>query len=100
MSGRSPEVHVRTWQAAYRGQVPDKFLDELSIDRRTTVWRQVIADSERPVNQIFVLEENERVVGFAHVMPSRDDDAGEGVGELTAIYVFPARWRPEAAACC
>jgi GNAT superfamily N-acetyltransferase len=31
-------------------------------------------------------------VGFAHVAPSRDDDAEEDVGELTAIYVLPDVW--------
>lgn len=87
------EVHVRTWQAAYRGQVPDKFLDELSIARRTGMWRRIIDDSHPPANQAFVLEENQRVVGFAHVTPSRDHDADGDVGELTAIYVLRESWR-------
>jgi hypothetical protein len=39
------DVHVRTWQAAYRGQVPDAFLDGLSIERRTQAWSQIIAQS-------------------------------------------------------
>ena len=87
------EVHVRTWQVAYRGQVPDEFLDELSIAPRIAVWRSVLADPQPPANQAFVLEEDQRVVGFAHVMPSRDNDAGADAGELTAIYVDPQRWR-------
>ena len=28
------EVHVRSWQAAYKGQVPNDFLDNLSVERR------------------------------------------------------------------
>jgi GNAT superfamily N-acetyltransferase len=87
------EVHVRTWQAAYRGQVPDEFLDELPIAPRIALWRSVIVDLQPPVSQAFVLEEDQRVVGFAHVIPSRDKDAGDDVGELTAIYVDPKRWR-------
>ena len=33
------------------------------------------------------------MVGFAHVMPSRDNDAGDDVGEVTANYVEPKWWR-------
>jgi GNAT superfamily N-acetyltransferase len=32
------------------------------------------------------------VVGLVHVCPSRDEDAGEDVGEVTAIYVSPELW--------
>jgi GNAT superfamily N-acetyltransferase len=85
------EVHVRTWQAAYRGQVPDAFLDSLSIERRTRGWSQIIAQSAPPA-EAFVLEDDGQVVGFAHIAPSRDDDADENVGELTAIYVSRAFW--------
>ena len=30
------EVHVRSWQAAYRGQIPDSVLAGLSVDARAT----------------------------------------------------------------
>lgn len=39
--GRIAEVHVRTWQVAYRGQVPDEYLDSLSIEDRHTAWLQI-----------------------------------------------------------
>jgi GNAT superfamily N-acetyltransferase len=32
------------------------------------------------------------VVGFAHIAPSRDEDASGHVGELTAIYVCRTFW--------
>ncbi len=85
-------VHVQTWQAAYRGQVPDEFLDALSVDRRTESWRRIIVESALPTKGAFVLERDGRVVGFAHVAPSRDDDAQREVGELTAIYLLPEFW--------
>jgi len=28
-------VHIGTWQAAYRGLVPDEYLDSLKIEERT-----------------------------------------------------------------
>ncbi len=85
-------VHVRTWQVAYRGQIPDAVLDGLSVDRRTASWSQIIAGSSHPASCAFVLEEDGEVCGFAHFAPSRDDDADENVGELTAIYVAPEYW--------
>ncbi len=86
------EVHVRTWQAAYRGQVPDAVLDGLSVERRASSWLQIISESTTPANSTFVLEDRGEVCGFAHVMASRDEDANEKVGELTAIYVAPELW--------
>ena len=80
-------VHVGSWQAAYRGQVPDDFLDSLSVERRTAVWREILAGSELPRSGVFVLEDNGRVVGFPHICPSRDDDASPDVGEVSSIYL-------------
>lgn len=82
---------MRTWQAAYRDQVPDAVLDNLSIERRTQGWSQIIAQSAPPAGA-FVLEDEGEVVGFAHIARSRDEDAGRQVGELTAIYVSQAFW--------
>lgn len=82
------EVHVRTWQDAYRGILPDDFLDALDVDRRVEAYEQrgVLTDDERPV---YVLEEGGLIVGFANVGPSNDEP---GVGELCAIYVSSAHW--------
>ena len=33
------EVHVRTWQEAYRGIVPDAVLDALDVDDRERRWK-------------------------------------------------------------
>ena len=31
-------VHVRAWQAAYRGVMPDEYLDGLEIGDRVAMW--------------------------------------------------------------
>jgi hypothetical protein len=33
-------IHVRAWQWAYRGLIPDAFLDSLSVEARETSWRR------------------------------------------------------------
>ena len=85
------EVHVRTWQVAYRGQVPDDYLDSLSVDDRAERWKEILADLE-PRAEVLVAEDGGVVVGFASTLKSRDADAAPGTGELAALYVSPARW--------
>lgn len=81
-------VHVGTWRDAYRGIVPDEFLDGLDVAQRIEAYREhrVLDDPERP---LFVAETDERIVGFVNLGPSRDEDAA---GELYAIYVMAERW--------
>ncbi len=88
------EVHVATWRVAYRGQVPDAYLDGLSVDRRISAWTDIVSATSWPATGVFVAEDDSgNVVGFAHISASRDDDAGPEVGEVTSIYVAPDAWR-------
>jgi L-amino acid N-acyltransferase YncA len=80
------EVHVGSWRHAYRGLLPDGFLDRLSVDEREASWREAFRDRGAGV---FVAEDAGRVIGFASFGPSRDGDAGPEVGEIPAIYVDP-----------
>ncbi len=85
-------VHVRSWQVAYRGVVPDAILEGLSVEQREKAWRQLLrADSG---GFTLVADRGAEVVGFCSMAtPSRDDDAGEATCEVGAIYVEPAVWR-------
>lgn len=85
-------VHVRTWQVAYRGLVPDELLDGLSVAERETVWREALAGEQRPT--VYVATSDEVVAGFCAVgTPTRDAGADGRVAEIGAIYVDPAVWR-------
>lgn len=84
------EVHVASWRHAYRGLLPDDYLEKLSVDEREAQRLDWFADP-RPRAGVLVAEDDAgRVVGFATFEPSRDDDAPEGTGEVPAIYVDPA----------
>jgi ribosomal protein S18 acetylase RimI-like enzyme len=83
-------VHVNTWQAAYRGHMPDAVLDALDPSQRATMWAKAL---EQPTTLVLVATEAETIVGFCSLLPSRDDDATPSVAEISAIYVEPASWR-------
>ncbi|HET9672987.1 MAG TPA: GNAT family N-acetyltransferase [Actinomycetota bacterium] len=81
------EVHVGSWRHAYRGLLPDGYLDRLSVEEREGTWREALGGASIGA---FVGELGGRVVGFASFGPSRDGDAGRDVGEIPAIYVEPS----------
>jgi ribosomal protein S18 acetylase RimI-like enzyme len=80
-------LHVKAWQSAYRGQMPDAYLDGLDSSKRAALWSKAIAE---PATLVLVATAAEALVGFCSLSPSRDADATPPVGELTAIYVDPS----------
>jgi GNAT superfamily N-acetyltransferase len=86
-------VHVRTWQAAYRGQVPQDYLDGLDPAERSKIWEERLRDDPQPGARLVLQHEAGGVIGFAIVSASRDPDADpQVVGEVMAIYVLPGHW--------
>ena len=75
-------VVVASWDAAYRGSVPDEVIDRLTVDVRTEQWAEAITAGRA----VFVSVEGDIVTGFCSAAP----ESGEpGVGEVTAVYVDP-----------
>src|SRR5271165_2088735 len=78
------EVHVRSWQAAYAGIVPDEVLARLSVDQREQLWAQILSKGGRAT---FVLVNRDLVVGWSGFGPARDEDCDAIlVAELYGIY--------------
>jgi len=87
-------VHIRTWQAAYRGQLPDQFLDQLSgqLRQRADFWRAHISNPPTPQHEVWVgALDKKHVEGFIAIGPARDADP-KITGEVYAIYVEPENW--------
>lgn len=85
-------VHVRAWQDAYRGLMPQDYLDNQSVERRREGWERILAETDWPRTGAFVAENSDGIIGFAHACPSRDDDASEAVGEVSGVYVLATAW--------
>ena len=85
------EVHVKTWQHAYRDLLPHDLLAGLDVDARERFWRSELG--VMPADRMLWLADSAgEVAGFASVGPSRDADAPASVGEIYAIYVLPECW--------
>lgn len=84
-------MHVRSWQAAYRGIVPDAVLNSLSVERRAAFWTDAVSDPPS-MSGVWVAEHDGAVAGFVHVRRSKDQGAEPSVGEVGAIYLMPEAW--------
>ena len=86
-------LHITTWQSAYRGQLPDRFLDGLNTElaNRTEFWRTHISTQASARHETWVAEADGALRGFVDLGPGRRDDEA-GSGELYALYVDPADW--------
>ena len=84
------EVHVRSWRAAYKGQLPDDILDNLSVDQREKQWHLTL---NSPSNKVLVAEAEQRIVAFISFGPVRDEGLDKNsVGEVYAIYALEEFW--------
>jgi GNAT superfamily N-acetyltransferase len=83
------QVHVRSWQAAYRTLLPDDYLDQLRPEDRAHRYDFAGHDPLKP--RTIVAVEEGLIHGFATTAPARGPDLGD-CGELWALYVDPARW--------
>ena len=80
-------LHVRAWQTAYRGIVPQAFLDGMDPAERARRTR------DRSLAGQHVAEAGGEVVGWLSIGPYRFEDdphsPGPGCGEVAAIYLRP-----------
>ena len=82
-------VRLQTWQAAYRGLVPDDVLDALAVTEERVALLQTRYDEGETAT--WVALDDDRVVGMAVAGPTRDEDRPGG-RELYALYVLPSHW--------
>lgn len=82
-------VHVRAWQVAYQGLMPDDYLLGLRPEDRAQRYTFASLDPTQPHTVVAV--EADAILGFATTAPARDEDAA-GQGELCALYVQPDSW--------
>jgi ribosomal protein S18 acetylase RimI-like enzyme len=103
-------VHVRSWQSAYRGLLPQAYLDELDPAQRVGRWERYLTEVDGTTGTevdgttgtevdgttggVLVAEDDRHLIGFISYSQSRDADADpKQVGEVGAIYLLSDAWR-------
>jgi GNAT superfamily N-acetyltransferase len=78
------QAHAASWQASYRGILPDRILDRLDVGQRVETRRRILRD--RTVFQLVAYDVTHGdIVGFCDAGPSRRHVPF--AGELYAIYL-------------
>jgi len=84
-------VHVRAWQAAYRGLLAQDYLDRLDPAERAESWRRRLS-APSPDGDARVATVGGRLAGFVAFGAAREDSPVPA-GEVYAINVDPGHWR-------
>ncbi|MCH0571480.1 GNAT family N-acetyltransferase [Streptomyces sp. MUM 136J] len=87
---RVAAIRVRGWQSAYRGLMPQPYLDALSVPVDAERHRSRFSRRDGGVVDL-VAERGGEVVGWACHGPYRDGGLRTADAELYALYVDPAR---------
>ena len=84
-------VRVRAWQCGFKEILPASFLDAMSIQdaaEKTKGWMSL----PDPPGHDWVVEDDGKLVGWAHTfMPARAID-DSNCAEISAIYALPSHW--------
>jgi hypothetical protein len=64
-------IHVRSWQTAYRGVLPDELLDGLSVSEREGSWRALLGESEERWLTLVAERSGSDLAGFCSVADSQ-----------------------------
>jgi ribosomal protein S18 acetylase RimI-like enzyme len=83
-AGAIARLQLESWRDAYRGLLPDDYLDSLDENDRTAQWQATIAEADERVS-VLAAEEDDQIVGFVHTGPSETTDEGQ----MFAMHVRP-----------
>jgi ribosomal protein S18 acetylase RimI-like enzyme len=84
-------LRIAGWQTAYRGILPDEYLDALLVDVARRRWHLENPPAD-VIDEVAVADGG--IVGWIASGPSRDPDRkGPRYGEIFACYVHPDWWR-------
>ncbi|WP_407051188.1 N-acetyltransferase family protein [Methyloraptor flagellatus] len=84
------EIHVRSWQAAYRELLPAAYLAGLDIADRLARWRMVV-DRHGPDDALMIATTAVGPVGFVSAGRGRQAPRTDQ-GEIHAIYLVENAW--------
>ncbi len=63
------ELYVKSWRATYKGIIPDKILDTITVEKFNKIWKEYITKEN---NGIFGAFENDVFLGFGAFTPDEE----------------------------
>lgn len=69
-SFRIAEIQIAAWQKAYRGEIPNDYLDALEPEERSDYWAMILASTESFGSRLIVATSHDDVAGFACFGPA------------------------------
>lgn len=88
---RVAEIRVGGWRSAYRGLIPQSYLDGLSVEEDAERRRTYLAQGDGSIVNLIAEETGGEIVGWACHGPYREGEVRTEDAELYAIYVHPDR---------
>ena len=89
MSYDIAKAHIRTSQAAYKGIIPDSFLERMSIKTRAQSYK--FGDDLGKDDFFFAVQIGGTISGLLYLCKYRGESQDD-IGELGGIYLAPEYW--------
>ena len=84
-------VHVEAARTAYRGLMPDDYLESVTLEARTAQWREWLSKDDGDADILVAEGESGDIAGIVAVGPDKASTRPE-TGELRMINVAPSAW--------
>jgi RimJ/RimL family protein N-acetyltransferase len=81
--------HISSWRSAYKGIVPEEYLNNLSVETRAERLRQNLREAKEVLFNCVTYEN--KIIGILVISKSRDEDK-PNAGEIGAIYLIEEFW--------
>lgn len=85
-------VHVESWRTTYTGLLPQSYIDQLTLERRTAYWTASLQREGSLRGTFIACDEWGNVVGFVGCGPIRGQ-IGAFDGEIYVIYLLESAQR-------
>lgn len=86
-------IRIEGWRTAYRGMIPDSYLNQMDIEENATYWRTILQALPTKTDRlcVYVAVSGDEVIGF--ISASKLEQAKlEKDAEINAIYIRP-QWQ-------
>jgi len=91
-AGAIARVHVESWQTTYAGKLPQSYIDQLTVERRTAYWTSSLQREGNVRGTFVACDEWGNVVGFIGCGPIRAA-IGSYDGEIYVVYILESTQR-------